>query len=251
MISGFGGGGYMPASQFLESSPVRHASEGFGGGDSDDRRLEDAGQCYDPHSHACECLAEKCGAAACGAAGGIWTSECGGDCDCAAAPPADGAAADGDGPGGSDGGGGHGHSHHDHDQGGTGDAPQLLPRPDFGDDDAGHARWIVSKSLWSTLSTISSDDKEQPFGNVRSVVDGMCLMASSGLPVFYLPAPDPSTVDIGSNAKIALSFTEAALAERVGSDETPCGGKDAEDPTCAKLTLIGQAERLEDEDAIE
>merc|ERR1719420_2040717 len=106
MISGFGGGGYMPASQFRDSSPVRHSGEGFGGDGP-------PGQCYDPHSHACECLAEKCGTADCQAAGGIWTQECGGDCDCAAAPSANGSAvsSNGDGPEERDDEGGHpGHS---------------------------------------------------------------------------------------------------------------------------------------------
>ena len=88
-------------------------------------------------------------------------------------------------------------------------------------------------------------------GNVRSVVDGMCLMASTGLPVFYLPSPDPSTVDIKSTKKVALSFTESALAETLTNDGNPCGGKDAEDPTCAKRTLIGHANPITDKAQIE
>lgn len=74
----------------------------------------------------------------------------------------------------------------------------------------------------------------------------MCIMASTGLPVFYLPSPDPSSVDIRANPKVSLSFTESALAETLGDDGQPCGGKDAEDPTCAKLSLIGRAVPLED-----
>jgi len=36
------------------------------------------------------------------------------------------------------------------------------------------------------------------------------------------------------------------LAERLGDDGSACGGMDAEDPTCAKLTLIGHATPLDD-----
>lgn len=121
----------------------------------------------------------------------------------------------------------------------------MLPRPEFGDDAVGHARWIVAKSLWTTVSTVSSSKEGQPFGNIRSIADGACFLGSSGLPYFYLPGPDPSAVDIAANPKITLSFTEAALGERVGTDGTACGGKDAEDPTCAKLTLTGRALALE------
>lgn len=126
----------------------------------------------------------------------------------------------------------------------------MLPRPKFGNDAAGHARWIVAKSLWTTVSTLSSSKEGQPFGNIRSIADGACFLGSSGLPYFYLPGPDPSAVDIQANPKITLSFTEAALGERVGSDGQACGGKDAEDPTCAKLTLAGTARALEGEDQI-
>lgn len=101
------------------------------------------------------------------------------------------------------------------------------------------------------MSTISSADLGLPFGNVRSVADGECVLGSSGLPYFYVPTPDPTAVDIAADDRIALSFTEAALAERVGDDMTPCGGIDAEDPTCAHLTLIGRAVPLEDEDRVE
>merc|ERR1719253_2556348 len=156
-------------------------------------------------------------------------------------------------------GGGHGHGHsggmgggHEHSDHGAGSLLVLpmLPRPEFEDDAAGHARWIVAKSLWTTVSTVSSSKEGRPFGNIRSIADGACFLGSSGLPYFYLPGPDPSAVDIQSNPKVALSFTEAALGERVGSDGRACGGKDAEDPTCAKLTLVGTARALEGEDRI-
>jgi len=147
--------------------------------------------------------------------------------------------------------GGHDHGGHDHGEHQaevrTTTPLPLLPRPKFGRDAAGHARWIVAKSLWTTVSTISSTNADRPFGNIRSIADGECFLDSTGLPYFYLPAPDPTAIDIESNDKIALSFAEASLAERLGDDGSACGGKDAEDPTCAKLTLIGRAKPLEDD----
>lgn len=263
MIANFGGGGSMNADEYFEATPLHHAVKGFGGGGGGrDRDLsEDAtgdASCYNPDSHACECLDAKCGDVNCQAAGGIWTTECDGDCKCeileASANVNENDTASTHESGKEGHGHDHGHDHGDHHQDDQGDKDisfQMLPRPDFSNDKIGHARWMVSKSLWTSLSTISSKDDEQPFGNIRSVVDGMCLMSSSGLPVFYLPSPDPSAVDIKANKKVALSFTESALAEMVGSDGHPCGGKDAEDPTCAKLTLIGHAKPLEDEGQIE
>jgi len=126
-----------------------------------------------------------------------------------------------------------------------------LPRPDFGSDAAGHARWITAKSLWTTISTVSSTNENTPFGNIRSIADGQCFLGSTGLPVFYLPSPDPTAIDIKKDNRISLTFTEAALAERVSEDGTPCDGKDAESPVCGKLTLIGHAKPLEGADQME
>jgi len=126
---------------------------------------------------------------------------------------------------------------------------RKLVRPNFkGSED--HARWLVSQSLWTTVSTDASDrlGNGLAWGNIRSVTDGECIFASSGLPVFYLPAPDPTTVDVVANSNIALSFTEAALHDLVGEDGKVCGGSDPEDPTCAKLSLHGTARKLEDND---
>lgn len=119
-------------------------------------------------------------------------------------------------------------------------------RPDFGDDAAGHARWLVAKSLWTTVTTVSSRHAGRAFGNIRSVADGACFLGSSGKPYFYLPTPDPTMVDIAENDGIVLSFTEAALPEMV-DDAGVCGGKDAEDPTCAKISIVGRAVPLTDE----
>lgn len=224
-------------------------------------------------THQCECTNEKCGDDLCKAAGGLWTDLCEGTCDCdsnasTSSPevastnsnsndtesPSDSAEGDHTGHGSGSGyGGGHGSGHGAGNGAGGGHhgSKKMLPRPDFGKDSAGHARWIVAKSLWTTIATISSTKEGETFGNIRSIADGECFLGSSGLPYFYIPAPDPTAVDIKKDNSITLSFTESALAERVGMDGIPCGGKDAEDPTCAKLSLIGHAIPLEDDVQIE
>ena len=267
MIANYGGGGYMNAADYYDSEPVHHPAHGFG---DRSRSLEDSttsAACYNMATHECECHSDKCGNDLCAAAGGVWSDRCPGTCECdpasastnetteeTAPSEAKGANTDssghehsdgmGDGHGHGNGSGG-GHGHHGDGSGGGKLQPQL-PRPNFGKDAAGHARWIVAKSLWTTITTLSSKSEGEPFGNIRSVVDGACFLSSNGLPYFYVPSPDPTAIDIKKNSSITLTFTEAALAERVGEDGSPCGGMDAEDPTCAKLTLIGHAKPLED-----
>jgi len=72
---------------------------------------------------------------------------------------------------------------------------------------------------------------------MRSVADGLGRN-STGVPVLYIPSPDPLAIDIGKNNHATLSFSEAALPERLSSKGT-CDGVDTEDPTCAKITLSG------------
>jgi len=72
------------------------------------------------------------------------------------------------------------------------------------------------------------------------------VFASTGLPVFYLPTPDPTSVDVLANPNIALTFTEAALPELIGEDGQVCGGTDPEDPTCAHISLHGTARELDE-----
>ena len=108
------------------------------------------------------------------------------------------------------------------------------------------ARWIVTHSLWTTISTWSVRLDGKPWGNIRSIVDGATVSNGTGLPYFYLPKPDPTAADVGSNPSIVLSFSEAALAECRNKQGAPCGGKDAMDPTCAQLHLKGTAHPLSD-----
>lgn len=277
MIANFGGGGYMNAADYHSSDPVYHPVKGFGGRSRQltssnsfiERRLEGSASCYNPTNHVCECTTEKCGKTLCESGGGVWSEMCPGSCDCvdpsgnAPAPVTSQSGGNGGGHGGGHGegdgtGGGEHHEHH-HEGGPGGEngghehhgsPPKMVPRPDFGDDAAGHARWIVAKSLWTTISTVSSTNEGETFGNIRSVADGACFLGSSGLPYFNVPSPDPTAIDIGSDHRIVLSFTEASLAERVSGDGIPCEGKDAEDPTCAKISLIGHAKPLESDEDI-
>jgi len=113
-------------------------------------------------------------------------------------------------------------------------------KPEF-ENQVAHARWLVSKSLWTTVSTTSVRLADVGWGNIRSVVDGECLFTSKGLPVFYLPTPDPTNIDVASNNQIALSFSEAALPELVNDEGSLCESSDPDAPTCAKISLQGNA----------
>ena len=59
----------------------------------------------------------------------------------------------------------------------------------------------------------------------------------------YLPTPDPTSIDIAADAHCALSFSEAALPQRLTGKGT-CGGMDSEDATCARLVLSGTLRAL-------
>jgi len=124
---------------------------------------------------------------------------------------------------------------------------RQLARPDF-KSSAAHARWLVANSLWTTVSTDGSDrlGEGTAWGNIRSVVDGECIFSSLGLPVFYLPSPDPTSIDVQASNVISLSFSEAYLPELVGKEGKACGGTDPEDPTCAKISLHGNAVPLKE-----
>lgn len=114
---------------------------------------------------------------------------------------------------------------------------------------AARARWLVYNSLWTAISTQSVRLKGAPWGNVRSIADGVGAN-STGLPFFYLPTPDPSAVDIRRDPRVTVSLSEAALGERVvnggicggpGSPGSPGSGGEAEDPTCGRIHLNGRA----------
>lgn len=108
---------------------------------------------------------------------------------------------------------------------------------------AKRARWIVARALWTTISSVSVRLKGDAWGNIRSVVDGKSTVDSNGLPVFYIPTPDATAIDIQHNPKIALTLSEASLADRLKGNKV-CGGLDAESPLCARVTLMGTAKEI-------
>lgn len=121
------------------------------------------------------------------------------------------------------------------------------------DDYVARSRWVVHHSLFSTISTLSDADADSDaFGNIRSITDGDSLSSSSGRPIFYLPDVDPSAVDMSeSEDQIILTFSEAALAQRVTEDGKTCAGQMAGMPTCAQVALYGKAVKNENENALE
>jgi hypothetical protein len=66
--------------------------------------------------------------------------------------------------------------------------------------------------------------------------------------MFYLPTPDPTAIDVSKNPTISLTFSEAALAERLDSKGQVCEGLDANNPLCAQVTMVGKAVRIEEND---
>lgn len=110
---------------------------------------------------------------------------------------------------------------------------------------AARARWLVYHSLWSSVGTISIRLGGLPWGNVRSVTDGVGK-TSTGLPVLYLPSDDPSGQDIERDSHATISMSEAALTERMDPAKGSCGGMDPEDPTCARITLSGRLRAVSD-----
>jgi len=111
---------------------------------------------------------------------------------------------------------------------------------------AERARWVVAHSLWTTVSTISVRLHGSGWGNIRSTVDGTSYETSTGKPVFYLPKPDPTHVDVQTNPTVSLTFSEAALAERLDDNGASCGARDAMDPLCARVVITGKAVEVPD-----
>lgn len=101
---------------------------------------------------------------------------------------------------------------------------------------AKRARWLVYHSTWTSVGTVSVMYNGKPWGNVRSIADGVGPN-STGLPVLYVPTPDPTAVDLRANPHCTLSFSDASLPLRQTAAPNSCGGFDAEDPTCARLHM--------------
>lgn len=107
---------------------------------------------------------------------------------------------------------------------------------------AGHARWLVYRATWASVSTLSVRLGGAAWGNVRSLADGV-EHNSTGLPVLYLPTPDPTFTDVSNDPSCCITMSEAALPSHSNAAEF-CGHGDPEDPTCARVSLSGKMRAL-------
>ena len=105
---------------------------------------------------------------------------------------------------------------------------------------------LQSNNKNKKVSTISVRLNGSAWGNIRSVIDGASFLESTGKPVFYLPRPDPTYVDVHSNPTVSLLFSEAALPDRLDRTGNACDGLDAEDPLCARVMMTGTAIKVDD-----
>jgi len=117
----------------------------------------------------------------------------------------------------------------------------TISRPDPSDAST-MARWLVSLNDWGVLSTISIHLRGTPWGNIASFSDGP-VGSSRGTPYFYLSKMDPTPKDIELDPRCSLSLSEAPLGT--------CGGLDAENPTCARLTLSGKMKEVTNKEELE
>ena len=112
---------------------------------------------------------------------------------------------------------------------------------------------------WGTLSTLSSLNPGFPFGNVYSFVDGSCVN-STGTPYFYGTFLDQSFIDMKSNPAASFTLSEASMSQcqRDAFVDKVCTislmqgkyaiGGDPESPICARLTLTGTLELVDNGD---
>ncbi|KAL6766338.1 hypothetical protein ACKKBG_A35625 [Auxenochlorella protothecoides x Auxenochlorella symbiontica] len=113
--------------------------------------------------------------------------------------------------------------------------PNVSPRPDHSDINR-LARWLIHEADWGVVSTLSRHLNGAPFGNVVSYADGP-RGNSTGRLLFYLTTLDATAYDAQANASAMLTVSEAQLP---GS----CRGLDAEDPPCAKISILGELHRV-------
>lgn len=76
--------------------------------------------------------------------------------------------------------------------------------------------------------------------NVLSFSDGP-RGNSTGRVLLYMADMDSTAVDLKANASASFTVTEAQLPGG-------CAGRDVEDPTCAKVVLVGSLQQVDDDD---
>jgi len=112
----------------------------------------------------------------------------------------------------------------------------MLTKPQI-KDKVHSARWLVASSEWGVLAT--KREGGGVFSNVMSYSDGVYSQTdrenSTGVPYFYLTKMDESGRDLGRDA--TASFT---ISEKSADVDGRCGAQDAQEPTCAKITLMGR-----------
>ncbi|KAJ8977693.1 hypothetical protein NQ317_005426 [Molorchus minor] len=96
------------------------------------------------------------------------------------------------------------------------------------------ARYIMHKSDWVSIATISTQDaiKGYPFVGLKSLSDGPASN-STGVPYLYMSEMDVSGQDVEINKKVTIMAT---LAQ---SDYCRAENLDPQDPRCAKLIISG------------
>eukprot|EP00213_Chloropicon_mariensis_P006697 CAMPEP_0197476984 /NCGR_PEP_ID=MMETSP1309-20131121/12484_1 /TAXON_ID=464262 /ORGANISM="Genus nov. species nov., Strain RCC998" /LENGTH=167 /DNA_ID=CAMNT_0043017649 /DNA_START=216 /DNA_END=719 /DNA_ORIENTATION=+ len=98
------------------------------------------------------------------------------------------------------------------------------------------ARYLVHNNLWGVMGTNSRDRKGLPWTNVVDLSDGP-VCNSTGRLFFYLTSLDETAYDVEVYPTVSFTVAEAAITNN--ADALGCGSTDVEDPTCAKLVVIG------------
>lgn len=103
------------------------------------------------------------------------------------------------------------------------------------------ARYLVHKSNWTSMGTISSVPliRGSPMVNVISIADSALNAPSTGNIYFLLTDLDFTAQDLNKNNTLTTLFTEdqdLACTER---------GTDSMEPTCARVIITGKAKRLD------
>jgi len=113
---------------------------------------------------------------------------------------------------------------------------RLDPGPPPHEAAARMARYVVHRSDWAAMATISARQPMvgSPFANVFSVSDGKNVKEASGVPYLFLTPLEMSVKDlhVDSRASLTMSLAQGAY----------CDSKklDPEDPRCAHIILTGK-----------
>nr|CAB3233778.1 protein CREG1-like [Phallusia mammillata] len=103
------------------------------------------------------------------------------------------------------------------------------------------ARYVIHKSDWGIIGTTSTHFGRNglPFTNIWSMADGP-VDNSTGIPYFYVVPNEVSVEDMNSNNEASFTVSE------IGLDYCKSNQFDAEDPRCARITLMGKVVAVKD-----